>query len=396
MDDLIADFVADTRDAFDRLQPDLLHWARDPTDRAALDAVFRFVHTVRGNAGFLSFERFERLSVPAERALAELRGGQRSDAARVVPAIIDVVERMGAIAAAIEGGTGLSAQDEPIMVERLGVGSIPARTPNAAARPTTKTQSRTVRMPAEQFDHLATCVESVAAAHRHVLDLLLDQSLAADVRLALMDISASVDELSRAVTLSRMLPVGRLFAGLDRIVSQTAESLGKSARFEAAGGDILVDRELVDALRDAVIHLVRNALDHGIEPTDQRVTAGKSAQGLVRATAEIVAGQLCLRLTDDGAGIDIDAVAQKAKAAGIDTPDYQGDLTDAQLTQILQIAGFTTSTKSKALSGHGVGLDVVHMTAQRLGGALSLKNTPGWGSAFLITVPLQSAIARAG
>jgi two-component system, chemotaxis family, sensor kinase CheA len=395
MDDLIGDFVADTRDAFNRLSPDLERWAQAPSDRAILDAVFRFVHTVRGNAGFLAFERFERLCIPAEKALADLRDGRRNDGGEVVPRLITVVNQIGAVAAAIASGIGLSAHDESLMVERLGVSLASSGTAGRSVVPLPQRGSRTVRMPSEQFDHLAACVEAVAASHRQLLERVVNSAGLEGLGSVLTEASASVDQLSRAMTLSKLLPANRLFSGIDRIVSQTAKSLGKAARFEITGGEHMINRDIIDALRDAVVHLVRNALDHGIESEIVRLQVGKQAEGTIRAHLHIDDNVLTLSLSDDGAGLDFAAIERAAARSRIVLTGPIEALTRAELAGLVASPGLTTAQEPQQLSGLGVGLDVVKTAVEGIGGVLLVENTSGRGACFTCRVPLQMADAHA-
>jgi two-component system, chemotaxis family, sensor kinase CheA len=395
MDDLIGDFVADARDAFDRLAPDLERWSHCPTDRPSLDAVFRFIHTVRGNAGFLAFERFERLCSPAEQVLADLRDGRRQDFDTAAHAIVVIIHRVGALASAIEAGVGLPAHDELAMVAQLGSATAPKRDFVRLAATISAPRARTVRMPAEQFEHLASCVETVSASYWQLHDKLATAIEPSILGPALADFSASIDQLTRALTLSRMQPLDRMFQGLERIVSQTASGLGKFVRFETRGGELLVDRDIVDALRDTMLHLVRNALDHGIETPDCRTRTGKAEEGVIFVEAKLVADRLRLTLSDDGMGIDIDAVGAAAIRQGLVLPCAPSALSDTQIVSIIAQPGLTTAQSPQRLSGLGVGLDAVRNTVERLGGKVLLENNPGQGTRFTLDIPLPQARVNA-
>lgn len=394
MDDLIGDFVADVRDAFDRLAPDLERWSLCPTDRHALDAVFRFIHTVRGNAGFLAFERFDKLCAPAERALAALRDGERNDVEAVSLAIVAIVERIGALATAIDTGISLPAHDEPALVAQLDAGTTPKQ---AALGPRPKihaSQARTVRMPAEQFDYIMSCVDDVTLSHRALQDRLAHAQVISPTDPAIAALSDAIDDLNRALTLSHMQPLERLLAGLDRVVSQLASDLGKAARLETVGGSLMVDRDIVDGLRETLLHLVRNALDHGIETPARRKQSGKPAEGLIRIDALFVANRLRLTLLDDGAGIDVDAVTFAAKRSGIKLDCPASRMTNAKILEVISQAGLSTAQSTHRLSGLGVGLDAACNAAKRLGGTLSLESVPGQGACFTLDIPIVQARAH--
>jgi two-component system chemotaxis sensor kinase CheA len=385
MDALLSEFVADTRDGFSRVAPDLADWASNPCDKSAFESVYRFVHTVRGNAGFLGFERFERLSVPAENALKKLRDADPAECLRCAPALVALIERIGSIADAIEAGRGLAAHDEPALVAAIGE-MMPEKSKSSPPAITADIKPRTVRMPAEQFDHLAQCVEAVEGAHRQLLSLLGNAPDPVQLHSHLQAVSASIASLSSALTLTRQQSLDRLCAGLNHVVETTAASLGKEAVLKVEGGDLMVDREIVDGLRDAIVHLVRNALDHGLEAPDVRIASGKVACGTITIGFEIVDGELRVSVSDDGQGIDRDAVAKEAASKcllPINTDD------DARLAQLLILPGLTTVAEPTSLSGHGVGLGAVDAAVARLGGAMTIRNQPGQGVYFDLTIPLR-------
>jgi two-component system, chemotaxis family, sensor kinase CheA len=380
MSDLVSDFTADVRHGYDHLAPDLAAWSANPADAHARDAVFRFVHTVHGNAGFLNFERFGRLAASAEEALSQMRDGRTpSDAAHITP-VLAIITRIGALADAIDAGIGIGAHDEPELIADLGILVPPPRVAAVADE-----KARSIRLPVEQFEHLALCFEGVAAAHRDLLGRVSDPQLAD----ALNSLTDRISKMDQALSLTRLLPVERLFASLDRIVRQTAESIGKIVTLKASGSELLIDRDVVDGLRDPLLHLIRNALDHGFEMPHIRVAAGKKPQGKLTLAATLDGQMFELAVEDDGAGLDRDAVVKSAAAYNVHFVCAARDLSNDQLTALVCTPGVTTASTSSALSGRGVGLDAVYAATARLGGALVMDDCPGQGVSFTLRVPLR-------
>ncbi len=388
MDDLVGEFIADTREGYERVLPDLVAWQNDPENRPALDSVFRFVHTVRGNCGFLNFERFEKLCVPTEQALVAVREGKSFELA-FVARIVAVINRIGALADAIELGLSLSAHDEGALVADLENVPAPAPTAQNAVAAAPQGRSRTIRIPVDQFDHLASCVEGVEAAFGSMLKGLIATPETQPVFLAL---SQSICAMSQALTTSRMQPLDRIYTGLDRIVDQTATALGKKVALELVGGSLMVDRDVVDALRDPLLHLIRNALDHGLETPAVRAGAGKPEIGTLRVEARIDHDDLVLTIADDGRGVDPVVLATAAAKAGIAVPD---SLSDSDIATLIQRPGLSTAGATTVLSGRGVGMDAVNASVQRMNGALGLQNRIGQGLTFTLTIPLRSKMADA-
>ncbi len=386
MTDLFGEFIADLREGFERAAPQLALWVKDPQDRAALDAVFRFVHTARGNAGFLDLERFERLCDGAERGLAQARDGQSPLTSDFVAGVAALVERLGALAEAVEAGVGLSGKDEPDMVRALGFEPIDKHADGKAGGAPIQRRTRTVRIPAEQFELLATSMEEVEAGQRELLELLSFVEPNSPMLPAITDLSARIASMARALTASSQQPVDRLYAELGTIVAQAAESCGKPVRLVLEGGSIMFDREAVDGLRDPLLHVVRNALSHGLEAPAVRRAMGKSEAGLIHVAASIVGDHLILAISDDGAGLDEAAL----RAAG-----HANGLIGLPIEDILQSPGISTAQEVTALSGRGVGLDAVAQRLQLLGGAITYDSAVGQGLTVTLRAPSRRKAAYA-
>jgi two-component system, chemotaxis family, sensor kinase CheA len=388
MSDLISDFIADVREGYRRLRPALSLWTADPDNKDARDAVFRFVHTVHGNAGFLDFERFAVLAAAAEEGLAQMRDGRLSAHGPHTLSVQALVERIGAIAEAIDAGIGLSAQDEPALIARLGIDVPKARLLGVDQEQPAPERARSIRLPTEQFEQLASCFESVAAAHRDLLGVVTDIGDLA-LATALSTLSDRIASMDQALAYTRLQPVERLYVALDRIVSQTATLLDKQVELVTTGSALMVDRDAIDGLRDPLLHLIRNALDHGFETPDVRAAANKAPTGTLTLSASVERRVLTLTIADDGAGIDREAIKQSAAKVGVLLACEPGDLAGDQLIALMCTPGVTTARESSALSGRGVGLDAVRASVTRLGGTIALDDRPGRGACFTLRVPLR-------
>jgi two-component system, chemotaxis family, sensor kinase CheA len=207
-------------------------------------------------------------------------------------------------------------------------------------------------------------------------------------------ISRLVGGMQSEVLAARMTPVGEVFERFPRLVRDLSRGLDKRIRFDMEGEEIELDRSILDEIGDPLLHLIRNAADHGIESPDQRVAAGKPAEGRILLSATRERNTVALRVTDDGRGIDRDRILAKAKQEGIAT-DEVDTLTDDLLVRVLARPGFSTAQAVSGVSGRGVGVDVVMTRVRALGGTLEVRTELGRGSTFLIRVPLTLAIVRA-
>ncbi|MCJ2072556.1 chemotaxis protein CheA [Methylobacterium sp. J-030] len=282
--------------------------------------------------------------------------------------------------------------------------SVPVRAAEPAARETAKPPEPERRSPARGTEPRAASTMRVEAER---LDELLDrvgELVIAQARLSqlaghhadagLQTIAEEIERLSaqlRDTTMSiRMVPIGALFSRFRRLVHDLSGDLGKPVSFVTAGEETELDKTVIERLADPLVHLIRNAIDHGIEDPARRGAAGKDATGRITLTAEHVGAQVHVTVRDDGAGLDVARIRAKAEERGLVAPGAV--LTDQQVYQILFAPGFSTAQKVSALSGRGVGMDVVKKTIEALRGSIDIVTEPGAGTAIVLRLPLTLAI----
>jgi len=201
--------------------------------------------------------------------------------------------------------------------------------------------------------------------------------------------------LYQEVIVSRMRPFSDGAHGFPRLVRDTARTLGKSARLEIVGQSTEVDRDILEKLEAPLTHILRNAVDHGLEATDARIAAGKPAEGLVKIDTHHRGGMLSITIADDGAGIDLARLRKKIAERGLAPADMVGRMTEAELLEFLFLPGFSTAAVVSEVSGRGVGLDVVQETIRRVGGSVHISTAPGRGTSFHLMLPLTLSVVRA-
>ncbi|HEU0197827.1 MAG TPA: chemotaxis protein CheA [Nevskiaceae bacterium] len=272
-------------------------------------------------------------------------------------------------------------------VKPSGPSAKPASGPNPAATPKGET---TLRVDIARLDRIMGLVGELVLARNRIKSL--HNAPAATRAPALAELDRVVSTLQGAVMQVRMQPVERLFARMPRMVRELSHSLGKQVRLEMSGQDTELDKTLVDALADPMIHLLRNALDHGVEMPDKRRQAGKPEQGLLTLSASQEGDNVTIQLSDDGAGIDPVKVRDKAIEKGLITVEQAATLSVADSQALLFRPGFSTNTTVTEISGRGVGLDVVKSALAALGGHVEVESEPGHGCTFRMRVPLTLSI----
>lgn len=425
---LLALFLSEGRELLNRVDAELLVLERAPDTRAAIDAVFRALHSMKGmtatvglpastaalHAGesLLSLARDAgALSVPQLTALLELNDVMRRalDAAeqgREEPAALaGLTQALDALTPQATSTRDARDRASAVRAIRRAVATdhAPSRSPahgddavdDAPAHPAARdaVAARTVRIPAQRLDDLLDLVGELVLA-RDRLVRTAQPSADDAARRALDDTSKLVTQLRDAILTSRMVPLSQVFDRFPRHVRDTAHALGKDIELVLEGRELEVDRSLLDELSEPLLHLLRNAIDHGLETPDERRSGGKESRGrlVVRATRD--GSMVAVTVADDGRGVNRLRVAASATAQGVVGADALVQ-DDAGLLQLLARPGLSTAEMVTDLSGRGVGVDAVLSRVQALGGRLDLATAEGAGTAITIRLPLSVAMLRA-
>ena len=396
MDDLLTEFVAETREMLGALSSEIVAWEADPADRARLDTIFRFVHTVKGNCGFFDFPRLEALSHAAEDALADVRAGRRAPDRRLVDAVLAVLDRIAAMIAEIERGEPQSEHDdEPLIAALRGEGSdaeVPFAPAGGAQVAASATEQRTIRLPVELIDQVMSGVSEMVLARNDLARRMQAMGGETGLEAPFSRLSALLAEMRDAITRTRMRRIEGLFATFPRLVRDLSAELGKQVFIELENGEVELDREMIELIRDPMLHIIRNAVDHGIETPADRRAAGKREAGMLTVTARQSGNTIHIGVMDDGRGIDVDRLAAKAVAAGIRTEEQVAAMSRDEKLEMIYEPGLSTAEAVTAISGRGVGMDVVRANIEKFGGALEIESLPGEGTRLLSRVPRTLSI----
>ncbi len=392
-------FVQDARRRLAALSDSLLALERDPADRAALDEARRALHTLKGNAGLAGLEALAATAHALEDALADapalpspallLRGLDVLSA--MVATIAESVGQDGPPIPAIEAlksptVTPLSLEGRgPTACGRLGrVDSTPSSTlplGKGGLQPSQITAS------VRHLDNLLELVEELRLAHSELAQSpreMLERHLARQRRL--------LHELHNTVLETRLLPVGRAFEGFERLVRDLGESTGCQATLVVEGAETEIDRSALDPVRELAVHLLRNALAHGIEPQEEREAAGKPPAGTIRLAARQDGDGVVIEVADDGRGLDRQQIASRATALGLCSEEEATAMADADLWAFLASPGFSTHDGVDRVAGRGMGLNAVRQGVESLRGRLEIESQPGQSTTVRLRLPAMMAL----
>ena len=390
MDDLLQEFIAETRETLEAISGEIVAWEAAPADQGRLDAIFRFVHTVKGSCGFLDLPRLARLSHAAEDVLAAVRDGKRTPDTALVNAVLGIVDRIGAIVEAIAAGAPLDNSDEDLLIAALAPDAQPCA--QAPAAPQNRAVSRSVRLNVDLLDHMMSGMSEMVLARNELARRLRDSDVDPQVEAALERLSLTVADMRDTVTRTRMQKVDALFSALPRLVRDTSAELAKSVDLVIEGADVELDREMIELMRDPLGHIIRNAIDHGIETPAERRAAGKPMTGRLIVSARQSGNQILIEIADDGKGIDVARIVAKAAEKRLYGVAELALMSEAAKLDLIFAPGLSSRDTVTAISGRGVGMDVVRANIEQIGGRVVLTNDPGRGLRIVIHVPLTLSI----
>jgi two-component system, chemotaxis family, sensor kinase CheA len=409
MDEIVAEFLVESYESLDRLDRDLLALERDPDSRDVLASIFRTMHTIKGTCGFLGFLKLERIAHAAESLLAGVRDGSSAITPPTAGVLLATGDVLRQILRKIEVGGSDGDDDHDALVAelerlRLAPESANPTTKEAAAevevtpqpgptrgRPRSVFADTTVRVDVGSLDRLMTLVGELVLARNHLVEIAAesaDPSLAS----ATQSVNHITAELQESVMKTRLQPIRTAWNTFPRVVRDLAVALDKRVRIETVGDDTELDRSIIEAIKDPLTHIVRNAVDHGIEEPELRIAAGKPAEGVVSVRAYHEGGQVTIEVSDDGAGIDLDAVRAKAVELASMTSEQAARMSERDVVDVLFVPGFSTADHVTTVSGRGVGMDVVRTNIERIGGSIDVSTRSGAGTTFKIRIPLTLAI----
>ena len=409
----MGEFLAESFEGLDRMELCLTELEAKPADGALIDEIFRVIHTVKGSTGFLGFARLERMAHAGENVMGALRARRVGATAEVISGLLGCVDRMRLLARLIEqtelDGAAQSAEDAGLLAllgllsqaspERSLPGGTGVPQPTLAGWEAAEAcgaraaaGERSLRVEVEVLNRMMNLVGELVLTRNQVLQSGFASAGFGEVSRRLDEVTS---ELRTNVMQARMQPLAHLFGKLPRMARDLALSCGKEVTLILEGQETCLDKSLIEVMRDPLTHALRNAIDHGIEAPERRVTDGKQRAGKVRVRAFQQHGSVVIEMEDDGAGVSRARVLAKAIERRLVQASEAATMSAQEVLQLIFLPGLSTSAEVTLRSGRGVGMDVVKSNVERAGGAVDIVSTEGKGTVLRIRVPLTLAIMPA-
>jgi two-component system chemotaxis sensor kinase CheA len=383
-------FAQEATVRLDHLDQLLLQLEQTGDDETLVRSVFRELHTLKGSAAVAGLTDVSRLAHELEELVEDLREGRRVVTPDLIDSLLTGADRLGKLIMRTlsDADPELPLASDEVTAELLTPARFEASVP---APELAHVANSVVMVPTERLDEMVRLIGESASAHLRVGQLLKDRfGLDPASNSEFNALSRSLNVLQDRAMRTRMVPLSTITDKLQRAVRDLSRVQGKTVHWEVRGSETELDRGVLNQLSDSLLHLVRNAVDHGIETDAQRKATGKPSESNVRLHAMQLGSDVIIAVTDDGGGIDTDRVRQQAVQQGINTDG----MTDEDLLQLIFASGLSTTTFVTDVSGRGVGLDVVRTNVEAAHGRVEVRSQLGIGTEFRIIVPITLAVMR--
>jgi two-component system chemotaxis sensor kinase CheA len=408
--EIVQIFRAESEENLREMELAFVQLESTPDDAETLQAIFRAAHTIKGNAAGLGFPALARFAHTVEDVLDGLRTESitlTTPLATILLQAVDALRQL--VAAAVEGADNLQPEHLDLLEALTTEAGTPApggqaserrdgmadRRTSDGRRRSDQSRAQTLRVEIEKLDRMLNLTGEIAVARERLAGLLEDRDRGIQIE-DVLEAHRAADrlflDLQEEVMKVRMVPLGPTFRQFVRTVRDIATAQGKLAYVELSGEDVDVDMNVIEHLRDPLTHIVRNAVDHGIEEPEVRRALGKDPRGRLSLQAWHEGGSIVIKVQDDGAGLERSKVVERARAMGY-TADFD-KLGDNELFRLILEPGFSTASQITEFSGRGVGMDVVRRNVEALRGVISIESRAGIGTTITIRLPLTLAIIR--
>jgi len=432
--EMIQQFISETQELIDSLEQDLLELEKNPDAKELTESAFRSLHSIKGNSGLFNYRDIQQVCHKAESFLDTVRAGEVEASSKQISLILQVLDFISKAVGNLADGR------QPLIAGKVGLLDLmddmfgiekeeeleeadkkdetaeeekqeetehkesknevvpklekPQKQENQAEissiqKPKT---SEVIRVDVNKLNQLMDLVGEIVVAESMVSqNPALADSHIEELEKSLVNLQKNVRDLQELATAMRMIPLSGLFSKMKRLVRDISGKSNKKVDLEITGGETEVDRSVLESISDPLVHILRNSIDHGIEPTEDRKAKGKRLAGKVVLNAKRVGGEIWIEIIDDGAGLNKDKIKKKAIEKGL-LNDTDEDIPDEKIYQMIFTAGFSTAAKVTNISGRGVGMDVVRRNIEKIRGRIDVSSKIDEGTTIILKIPLTTAI----
>jgi two-component system chemotaxis sensor kinase CheA len=375
-------YLSEALEHVETINETLLKLEEEPDKREHLDLIFRSAHTIKGMSATMGYDDTRELCKNIENIFDNIRKGQAKLSPNLASALFKCIDLLREMI-----GDDKKKVDLKPYLQML---EHPEEVQAATSEPTNNTKSPTIRVKMSDLDSLVNSVGELV-----ISKMRLEQTLSKgtdDAHQVLMELDRLVTDLQYQSMKLRLVPIDQIFSRFTRLVRDTSTALGKDVHLIMDGSGIELDRTVLDAITDPLLHILRNCVDHGIETPEERAAQGKPTNGTIKLTAYGVGDQVAIKIEDDGRGINIDRLKAKAVEKGLVMEADAQKMSDDEAIDLLGTPGLSTAKEVTDVSGRGVGMDVVITQVEEVGGNVKITTQKGKGTTILLMIPLSVSI----
>ncbi len=401
-DDDVKAFLEESYENLTQIEQDILNLEKNYNDKEILVRIYRSIHTIKGNCGFLPFPKLESIAHAGENLLGCLRDGNLVVNSEITTALLQILDTIRQILNQIEREGKESDRDYSELIATLNQLQADKRQvnkpiPEEIVPETTRDETASgtsIRVNVKLLDQVMNLVGELVLARNQFLQIATDLEDTAFTATC-QRLNLITSELQEGVMKTRMQPISSIWQKYHRLVRDLAIACGKQVRLEIEGAETELDKTIIEAIKDPLIHLVRNCIDHGIETPQERTATGKPKEGKLLLQATHHNGKVNIEISDDGRGINPEQLKQKAQQLGLINSTQAASLNETEAVNLLFLPGLSTASQITNLSGRGVGMDVVKTNIEKINGSVEVHSQLGQGTTFQIKIPLTLAIIPA-
>jgi len=396
----INDYLADCREGFQAINKALLALEKDPGQTEHLDEIFRHVHTLKSSSAMLEFADVAELAHSCEDLMDRLRKHELAVTQDTIDVLFEITDKLEVMVKEYAEGKhdGAGYRDIARKIEEMLSGALkldekPADGKLKKASLLSLEKIHTVKVDIDLLDAMFNIVGELIINKRRV-DTMVAGITNKELKTVLAGMDRMINELQENVSAARLVPVGEIFQKFPRMVRDLAREAGKEIELILEGSEIELDKAVLDTIGEPLVHLLRNAVDHGIGTVESRQQQGKKRTGTIKLTASRMENHVSISVADDGAGIEPEQLKGVFVKKGLIKPEEAESLQDRDILEMLFKSGVSSAEKVTEVSGRGVGLDVVRNSVKKLGGTVNIITEKGKGTNFTLRLPLTTAVIQ--